>query len=133
MNTIQLNSITDSRGSLISLEANLTVPFDIKRVYYLFDLTNSPRGLHAHLELNQLMICINGSCKIKLDDGYIKTEVILNNPSNGVLINKLVWREMSDFSKDCKIIVLASDLYKESDYIRNYNDFINIVHSKNRS
>tara|TARA_B100000963_G_scaffold361702_1_gene398803 strand:+ start:3109 stop:3510 length:402 start_codon:yes stop_codon:yes gene_type:complete len=114
----------DVRGSLVALEANKTIPFDIKRVYYIFGTQkNVTRGLHAHLALKQVMVCITGSCKIMLDDGKCRKSVWLNSPVRGLLIENLVWREMSNFSTDCVLLVLASELYSEEDYIRNYETF----------
>lgn len=114
----------DERGSLVALEANETVPFEIKRVYYLFGTKNGvTRGLHAHLDLKQVLLCVTGSCKILLDDGVVRQSVLLDSPTKGLLVESLVWREMSEFSSDCVLLVLASHHYDETDYIRNYDDF----------
>jgi UDP-2-acetamido-3-amino-2,3-dideoxy-glucuronate N-acetyltransferase len=83
------------------------------------------RGRHAHKNLKQVLFCVSGSCKILLDDGDVKENTILDYPSKGILIDRMVWREMYDFSKDCVLMVLASELYDEEDYIRNYQEFIN--------
>ena len=119
----------DERGSLIALESNLNAPFEIKRVYYLFGTKpNVRRGFHAHKNLKQILIAVAGSCKILLDDGKNnKQELLLNSPNQALLIEDLTWREMFDFSSDCVLLVLASDYYNESDYIRNYQDFLNYV------
>ena len=115
----------DKRGSLISLESFKNIPFEIKRVYYIFNtLDNVTRGLHAHKQLKQIMICVSGSCKLLLDDGKNKIHIELNNKNEGILIEDLIWREMYDFSEDCVLIVLANDYYDESDYIRDYNSFL---------
>lgn len=120
--------IGDERGSLVVLEALKSIPFNIKRVYYMYNLKEDlPRGFHAHKELQQIMVCIQGSCQVKLDDGKTKTEVVLENPNQGLLIDKMIWHEMYDFSENCKLMVLASDYYDESDYIRNYEDFMKVV------
>ncbi|MBY7734774.1 sugar 3,4-ketoisomerase [Francisella philomiragia] len=120
----------DSRGSLISIEQNNNIPFDIKRVYYIFDTQkNVRRGFHAHKNLKQVLICVSGCCKILVDDGTSKENVLLNSPDKGLLISGLVWREMFDFSDDCVLVVLASELYDESDYIRNYDDFIKEINN----
>ncbi|AHB98769.1 sugar 3,4-ketoisomerase [Francisella orientalis] len=120
----------DSRGSLISIEQNNNIPFDIKRVYYIFDTQkNVRRGFHAHKNLKQVLICVYGCCKILVDDGTSKENVLLNSPDKGLLISGLVWREMFDFSDDCVLVVLASELYDESDYIRNYDDFIKEINN----
>ena len=119
----------DERGSLIALESNLNAPFEIKRVYYIFGTKpNVRRGFHAHKNLKQILIAVAGSCKILLDDGKNnKQELLLNSPNQALLIEDLTWREMFDFSSDCVLLVLASDYYNESDYIRNYQDFLNYV------
>ena len=114
----------DDRGSLVALEANKTIPFDIKRVYYILGTKNNiTRGMHAHRNLKQVMLCITGSCKIMLDDGKRREYVWLNSPVRGLLVENLVWREMLSFSPDCVLLVIASELYSEEDYIRNYETF----------
>lgn len=118
----------DERGSLIALEQNKNIPFSIKRVYYIFDNKNSVvRGCHAHKKLKQVLICVNGSCNIKMDNGFESTIVKLDSPSEGLLIDSFIWREMYDFSFDAVLLVLASELYDPSDYIRDYNEFKEIV------
>ena len=114
----------DERGSLIALEQNKEIPFDIKRVYYIFGTKESvQRGFHAHKKLTQIAVCVAGHCKIILDDGIDRTEVTLDSPEKGLLIEESVWREMHGFSNDCVLLVLASDYYDESDYIRDYTEF----------
>jgi len=125
---IDFPALGDERGSLVALEAEKSVPFMIKRVYYIFGTkAGVSRGFHAHRKLQQVAICITGSCRMILDDGQQRNEVLLNSPNKGLVIGDLVWREMHDFSEDCVLLVLASEHYDESDYIRNYNDFINQV------
>ena len=115
----------DDRGSLIALEENHNVPFDVKRVYYIFDTkAGVRRGFHAHKNLKQLAICVSGSCKFLLDDGESQKEYELNTPNKGLYIEGLLWREMFDFSEDCVLMVLADNYYDEDDYIRDYQDFI---------
>ncbi|MDY3306090.1 MAG: FdtA/QdtA family cupin domain-containing protein [Psychrobacter sanguinis] len=122
---IDFPALGDERGSLVALEAEKSVPFVIKRVYYIFGTkAGVSRGFHAHKKLQQVAICITGSCRMILDDGQQRSEVLLNSPNKGLVIGDLVWREMHDFSKDCVLLVLASEHYDESDYIRNYDDFI---------
>ncbi|MCX8990751.1 sugar 3,4-ketoisomerase [Citrobacter portucalensis] len=114
----------DERGILVALEENRNVPFEIKRVYYMFGTQeNVRRGYHAHKELRQLAITISGSCKFLLDDGENKVVVELNDPTRGLIIEPGIWHEMYDYSKDCILMVLASDVYDESDYIRSYESF----------
>lgn len=115
----------DNRGSLIALEGLLNLPFDIKRVYYIFNnKQNIRRGFHAHKTLKQILICTSGSCQILLDNAKSKQTIVLNSPDQGLYIEGLIWREMYDFSPDCVLMVLASERYDETDYIRDYNKFI---------
>ena len=118
----------DSRGSLVVLEEEKTVPFAIKRVYYIFGTQpDVSRGFHAHRNLKQVAVCVTGSCRMILDDGFTREDVILDSPTEGLLIEDLVWREMHDFSDDCVLLVLASEHYDEADYIRDYDEFITEV------
>lgn len=118
----------DNRGQLVSLEEYKNVPFDIKRVYYMYDTKKDvARGFHAHKKLQQVLICVHGSCKVKLDDGKEKEIIKLDCPNKGLFIANNIWREMFDFSEDAVLLVLASELYDESDYIRNYDDFIKYI------
>lgn len=118
----------DERGILIALEQMKNVPFEIKRVYYMYNtVPGVRRGFHAHKNLKQVLICVKGSCKIFLDDGTETAEVLLDEPNKGLLIESHLWREMFDFSDDAVLMVLASELYDESDYIRNYDDFLKYV------
>jgi dTDP-4-dehydrorhamnose 3,5-epimerase-like enzyme len=118
----------DERGSLISLEENKNIPFEIKRVYYIFDTKEGvKRGFHAHKNLEQVIICINGSCNIILDDGKEKIDIKLKNRNEGIYLKKTIWREMSNFSEDCILLVLANEFYDEKDYLKNYEEFINFI------
>jgi len=90
-------------------------------------LSDVVRGKHAHKKLQQILFCIHGSCKLRLDDGLSKEEIDLNNPNEGILITNNMWREMYDFSSDAVLLVLASELYDESDYIRDYDEFLKYV------
>ena len=125
---IDFPALGDERGSLVALEAEKTVPFPIKRVYYIFG-TNAgvSRGFHAHKRLQQVALCITGKCRMILDDGQQRNEVWLDSPNKGLIIGDLVWREMHDFSEDCVLLVLASEHYDEADYIRDYDEFKNQV------
>lgn len=115
----------DRRGKLISLEGLKNVPFEIKRIYYMFDtLPNESRGFHAHKDLEQIIIAMDGACRFILDDGEKREQVLLNRPDVGLYIGKNMWREMHDFSYGCKLVVLASEYYDEKEYIRNYDDFL---------
>ena len=100
----------------------------VKRVYYIFDTKEGvERGFHAHISLKQIAIAVKGSCTFIIDNGKNREEINLNNPNQGLLIEGLIWREMKDFSKDCVLLVLASEHYDESDYIRNYDKFLKEV------
>ncbi|WP_151763118.1 WxcM-like domain-containing protein [Acinetobacter nosocomialis] len=124
---VDLPNFGDERGGLVAIESNQSIPFEVKRLYYIFNTNDQPRGFHAHIDLKQVAICLKGSCKFILDNGLVKEEVVLDNPSQGLIIQGLIWREMHDFSEDCVLLVLASDYYDESDYIRNYDDFLKVV------
>lgn len=118
----------DDRGQLVALEEFKEVPFDIKRVYYMYDTGEGVRrGFHAHKCLKQILICIHGSCKILLDNGMEKETVILDKPYEGLYVANDMWREMFDFSPDAVLMVLASELYDEADYIRDYDAFLKYV------
>ena len=125
---IQFQQHGDERGQLVALENGKEIPFETKRVYYMYDtLPGVRRGFHAHKTLKQILICTSGSCKIHLDNGSETAEVTLNKPYEGLLIESNIWREMYDFSPDAVLMVLASQMYDESDYIRNYDDFLKYV------
>lgn len=126
--TIELKELGDDRGGLVAVEEDQTVPFPIRRVYYIYGTgLDVARGFHAHIALQQVAICISGKCRLVLDDGTNRDEVWLDSPTRGLVIKDMIWREMHDFSKDCILLVLASEHYDESDYIRNYEDFIKQV------
>ena len=123
----------DDRGQLVALEELKDIPFEIKRVYYMYDTGEGVRrGKHAHKSLEQILICIHGSCKILLDNGKEKKIVSLERPYEGLYIANDMWREMYDFSNDAVLVVLASDYYNEEDYIRNYDDFLSSVNGKQK-
>ncbi|NHB96451.1 sugar 3,4-ketoisomerase [Photorhabdus stackebrandtii] len=124
---IDFKTLGDERGQLISLEANKNIPFEIKRVYYIFNTKSGvSRGFHAHKELKQVLFAVKGSCRILLDDGKATEDMILDQPQKGILIDSFIWREMHDFSEDCVLVVLANQHYDESDYIRDYKAFSNM-------
>jgi len=127
---VDFQSLGDERGSLVAVEIGMdkAVPFDIKRVYYIYHTEMGvSRGYHAHKKLKQVAICVAGKCRMVLDDARNREEVWLDCPTKGLLIEDLVWREMHDFSKDCVLLVLASEHYDESDYIRDYDHFLKQV------
>lgn len=125
---VDFRVLGDERGSLIALESNNQIPFDIQRVYYLYGTKPGvARGFHAHKKLKQLAVCIKGACRFVMDDGTNKQEVVLSTPDKGLFIDAMQWHEMYDFSEDCVLMVLADQLYDESDYIRDYIKFIEAV------
>lgn len=120
----------DHRGKLVALESTTGIPFEIKRVFYIYGTQpNIPRGQHAHHAIQQYIIAVSGSCKVTLDNGKEKKTHDLNAPHIGLFQDALVWGEMHDFSDNCVLLVLASDHYDESDYIRDYNKFLERVTS----
>ena len=121
---IEVPKIHDVRGNLSVIENN-TIPYEIKRVYYLYDIPSSAkRGGHAHKELQQVLIAISGSFDVVLKDGNSVKIIALNKPDKGLLINYNIWRELENFSSGAVCLVLASDIFKEEDYIRIYEDFL---------
>jgi dTDP-4-dehydrorhamnose 3,5-epimerase-like enzyme len=125
---VEFPPLGDERGSLVALEGNSTVPFDIIRVYYIFGTQPGvARGFHAHENLKQVAVCVTGKCRMVLDNGKERSEVWLDSPTKGLFIDDLIWREMHDFSENCVLLVLASEHYDEGDYIRNYQEFLEVV------
>ncbi|MBB1498918.1 FdtA/QdtA family cupin domain-containing protein [Paracoccus sp. MC1862] len=125
---LDLPQIHDPRGDLTFIEGGEHVPFDIARVYYLYNVpVDAERGGHAHKELEQIVFALSGSFRMKIDDGTKKTEYWLRDPRKGLYISRMVWREMDAFSQGAVCMVLASHRYDEADYYRNYNSFIDAV------
>lgn len=115
----------DARGSLVVMDKNSGVPFIVKRVYYIFGTEQGQsRGFHAHKNLHQIAICVSGRCRMVLDNGTIRQDVWLDSATLGIDLPPMLWHEMHDFSNDCVLLLLASDYYDESDYIRDYKKFI---------
>lgn len=120
---------SDRKGNLTVVENGKTLPFDVKRVYYLYDIPGGEsRGAHAHRELSQLIIAVSGSFRVTLDDGTVKRSYILNRPYQGLYVKPGIWRDLDDFSAGAVCMVLASDVYKAEDYIRSYDDFMEFRH-----
>jgi dTDP-4-dehydrorhamnose 3,5-epimerase-like enzyme len=121
----ELPRITDNRGNLTFIEEKKHFPFEIKRLYYLYDVpANLERGGHAHKKLHQLMIAISGKFDVEVDDGENKQTFTLSCPSEGLYISPGIWRDLKNFSLGSVCLVLASDFYSEDDYYRDYNQFL---------
>lgn len=128
---IDLKEKRDERGALVAIEGGDTVPFQIARVYYLYDTSpERDRGFHAHRELEQVLVCVHGSCEIVVDDGRFRRSFDLARPDCGLYIGPNIWREMLRFSQGAVLLVMASMHYTESDYIRSYNDFLAEVRAR---
>lgn len=122
---IDLPVISDPRGDLTFVEGMRHVPFDIRRVYFLYNVpVDSERGGHAHRELEQVVFALSGSFRLKIDDGHEKSEYWLRDPRKGLYINRLIWREMDRFSQGAVCMVLASQPYDAADYYRDYDEFL---------
>lgn len=122
---IQFPTYQNETGTLSFFESERHIPFDIRRVYYIYDVQgDSRRGFHAHRALEQVLLCIHGSCKILLDNGTEKETVLLDKPNEGLIIENPIWREMYDFSPGAVLLVMASQYYDEADYIRDYDEFL---------
>lgn len=127
VNLLNIPKIVDSRGNLAVIEKE-TIPFKIKRVYYLYDVpSNSYRGGHAHKKLKQFLIALSGSFDVRLKDGKSETIVTLNKPDKGLLIEPGTWREIENFSSGAICLVVASEVYDEDDYIRDFNEFVSYL------
>ena len=125
---IELPRIKDPRGNLTFIEGGQHIPFEIRRVYYLYDVPGgSERGGHSHKELHQLIIAMSGSFDIHLDDGSSKRTVHLNRASTGLYVCPMIWRDIDNFSSGAVCMVLASERYDELDYYRDYNQFIEVI------
>lgn len=123
-NIIELPRINEPRGNLTFVESNRHIPFEIKRVYYLYDVPGgAERGGHAHKALQQLIIAISGSFDIHLDDGHGKKTIHMNRSYKGLYVCPMIWREIDNFSSGAVCMVLASDYYDEQDYYRDYENF----------
>jgi len=123
-----LRSITDDRGQIVFLESGRDLPFEPKRIYYLCNLSpDQPRGFHAHRRTDQVAVCVQGSCEILLDDGASRETIECGDPTRAIRIKPMVWHEMHNFTRDCLLVVFANELYDEADYIRNYDEFQNVL------
>ena len=121
---IDIRRFSDNRGYLSVVEGEIDIPFEIKRVYYLYMVPEAARGAHAHKQLQQLMIATSGSVHVTMDDGMNKKTFVLDKPWKGLLVAPGLWRTLDDFSGGAVCMVLASEVYQVEDYIRDYNDFL---------
>jgi dTDP-4-dehydrorhamnose 3,5-epimerase-like enzyme len=125
---IELPTIRDPRGNLCVIESSINIPFDVARVYYLYDVpSGSMRAGHAHRRLRQLLVAVSGSFDVLLDDGKTKEKVTLNKPNVGLVMSPMTWREIDNFSSSAVCLVMASEIYDELDYIRSYDDFLRLA------
>ena len=128
---ISLPQVRDPRGDLTFVEGGNHIPFNIARVYYLYNVpVDAERGGHAHKKLEQVVFALSGSFRMKIDDGHMTSEHWLRDPRKGLYINRMVWREMDSFSQGAVCMVLTSHAYDEADYYRDHDDFIRAVRSK---
>lgn len=122
---------SDRKGNITVVENGKTIPFEVKRTYYLYDVPGGgSRGVHAHKELRQLIIAAGGSFDVTLDDGNVKRTVVLNRPYQGLLVVPGIWRDLNNFSAGAVCLVLASERYDENDYIRNYQEYLKYKQSE---
>lgn len=130
---VDLPRVHDPRGDLTFVEGGRHVPFQIARVYYLYNVpVDSERGAHAHRQLEQVVFALSGSFRLKIDDGHSKSEYWLRNPRQGLYISRLIWREMDSFSQGAVCMVLASHPYEAEDYYRDYDQFLDAVRDAGR-
>ena len=120
--------VADRRGKLIAIEGQRDIPFDVKRIFYMYGMTSDiPRGEHAHRNTKQYLIALSGACKVTLDDGKHRVTYDLDRSTVGIFQDIMVWGTMHDFTPDCVLLVLASEHYEEADYIRSYDQFCKTV------
>ena len=129
-NLEEFKVLGDERGQLVALEANKQIPFDVQRVFYIYGTQEGvPRGNHSHYKTKQFLVAVNGSCKVTLDDGKTKETFDLNRPNLGLFQDALIWGSMHDFSSDCVLLVMADAYYDASDYITDYDKYLEEVNS----
>jgi len=127
---VKLPKILDVRGNLTFIESGKHVPFDIKRIFYLYDVpTGKSRGAHAHRKLKQFIVCLSGSFDVLVDDGVRKKTIHLNRPWQGLLVPSMIWASEANFDPGSVCLVAVSDFYDERDYLRNYDEFLRVVRS----
>jgi dTDP-4-dehydrorhamnose 3,5-epimerase-like enzyme len=130
VNYIKAPNFGDERGTLVAFESGTDIPFEIKRVYCIYHTEPGvSRGFHAHRHLKQVVVCVSGSCRFKVDNGHTQQDHILSKPEEGLMIQGLIWREMHDFSSDCVLMIFASEHYDQKDYIRDYQEFLTLANT----
>lgn len=130
---IDLKAYEDSRGNLIAFEKDRNCPFEVKRCFYIYDTkkADTVRGAHANRRSEFMLIVIHGSCKVKIDTGKETDEILLNSPKTALYLNKMVWKEMFDFSEGAVLMVLSNEKYDEKEYIRDYDEYLKEINGKN--
>jgi len=127
VNLIDIPAIGDESGYLSVINSNTNIPFDIRRIFYIYRTQKDiVRGRHAHYKVRMVLITVSGNCRISLDNARTKETVHLGSLNTGLLLEPYIWREMFDFSEDCVLLALASELYDKTDYIYDYNKFLDI-------
>ncbi|MBR1753265.1 FdtA/QdtA family cupin domain-containing protein [bacterium] len=128
---INLKAYEDARGNLIAFEQGANCPFDVKRCFYIYDtkMADTVRGAHANRRSEFLLVVIHGSCKVRIDTGKEKDEVLLNSPKTALYLDKMVWKEMFDFSDGAVLMVLSNEKYDEKEYIRDYEKFLKEINN----
>jgi len=124
-----LGSTIDHRGQLVVIEGQEHVPFKIERVYCIIGKEGEPRGFHAHRKLRQMLVCLSGSFRLSIDNGFERQQWFLDRPDQGILIGPMEWRELHDFSPGAVLMCLADAHHDEADYIRDYDEFLSVVRS----
>lgn len=126
--TIDFETFGDERGHLVALEAGRNIPFEIKRVFYIYNTReNVARAKHANIRTRQVLVCLNGRCTVMADDGEERAEIVLDRPDLGICIGPMIWRAIYHMSRDCVILVLTDDHYDPDEYIRDYGEFRRMV------
>ena len=125
---LELPNLGDDRGELVVAEGGKVIPFDVKRVFYIYKTTKGTvRGLHANRESKFFFINVSGSCKVKVDNGISQEVIVLDKPHKALYMDKMIWKEMYEFSEDAILIVISSEHYNGTEYIRDYKDFMSEV------
>lgn len=126
-----LTKLGDHRGEMAVISGNIDVPFEIKRLFYIWNVdNNAERGNHANKNSAFVMLCLAGSCTIEVDDGNLKSSYVLDSPNKYLFIDRLIWKTMKKFTNNCVLLVLSDSLYDKFEYIYDYNEFLEMIHGK---